>query len=189
MDATMEPFHGRIPQDALLLMRRSALAVLESPELVQRVHRMIVDQEQDEDFEGLEQQLGQHIRDAMGASLRDAGLAQGLIHAVLETADRVRRSCEITQDLDDEEWLVTLQMPGRIIAHNSFDPSMGGTLENKTGIENINEKSMDLVISTEDGRTYPIHTEPFQVGWRFTGEALHDRDVVLMATSFVPNPE
>lgn len=189
IDATIEEFHGQIPQDTLLIMRRNALTVLESPELVQRIHRMIVDQEEDQDFEGLEQQLAQQIRDTMAVSLRDAGVRPGVVADVLDAAERVRRTRDITQDLGDEEWMVTLQMPGRVIAHNSFDPLMGGTLKNKTGIEDLNAKAVDLVISTDDGRAFPIHSEPFQVGWRFKGDALFDRDVVLMATSFVPKEE
>jgi hypothetical protein len=33
-----------------------------------------------------------------------------------------------------------------------------------------------------------IHAAPDQCGWTFKGQALRDRDVVLMATSFVPKP-
>ncbi len=69
--------------------------------------------------------------------------------AFIEQFERQRQRRAITEDLQDENWEVVLQLPGRIIGHNSLnhDPE-GGVIQ-----------------------------------WEFDGDALNDRDQVLLATS------
>ncbi|MCH7813086.1 MAG: hypothetical protein IID40_03605 [Planctomycetes bacterium] len=75
----------------------------------------------------------------------------GLVQTFQAAVDRQRRLQAITEDLQDESFEVRLQLPGRIVGHNS------------------------LIGIRDDG----------QVEWEFDGQALNDRDQVLLATSVV----
>ena len=80
---------------------------------------------------------------------RDPG--GGLVQTFQAAVDHQRRLRAVTKDLQDEGFEVRLQLPGRIVGHNS------------------------LIGINDDGL----------VEWEFDGDALNDRDQVLLATSFV----
>ena len=69
----------------------------------------------------------------------------------MDQFERERRRYAISEDLADEHWKVVVELPGRILGHNS------------------------LACDSDDG----------EVKWEFDGDALYDRDEVLLATSVV----
>ena len=90
-------------------------------------------------------------------------------------------------------------MPGRSIAHNSFGDSSQffhdmlepqedenvtrhGKVESKVAVMRNGQRE---IVTTQ----HKYESRSNKVAWEFDGKALRDRDVVLMATSFVPNTE
>jgi len=94
--------------------------------------------------------------DAFVRSLReDAGFGAGGIAAFRASYDRAKRRYEITSLLGGHGWEVCAELPGSLVAHN------GDSVE----------------LETKGGGC--------EVCWNFEGKAVRDRDVELMATSFV----
>lgn len=95
--------------------------------------------------------------DAFVRSLReDTGFTDRDVDAFLASYDRAKQRYDITDRLAGHAWEVCVNLPGTLAAHNG---------------DNVNPKM-------KDGGC--------QVCWSFDGKAIRDRDVDLMATSFVP---
>ncbi|MBI3272444.1 MAG: hypothetical protein HYZ53_25860 [Planctomycetes bacterium] len=107
----------------------------------------------------LAERLNLESKTSLEASLSGAGLSGEVVRAFVERCEFHRRARDVSSDLSDERWEVNVTLPGRIVDHNSLDAQEGA--------------------DAADNR----------VLWRFDGKALQDRDVVLLATSFLPSEE
>ncbi len=141
-----------LPQRAFLDARRSARPIYHDKQLAARVVDLLTDGAP-VDLAPLEHEVRTRAKDAISVSLTDAGVPKDRIAAFLEAFEQVRETYELTKDLSDESWKVTVELPGTIVAHNAGEADSAA---------------------------------PNQVEWRFDGKAFFDRDLVLMATSFVP---
>jgi len=98
--------------------------------------------------------------DAFVRSLReDAGFTDRDVDTFLASYDRVKQRYDITNQIGGHAWEICVNLPGRLAAHNG---------------ENV-------TLKMKDGGC--------QVCWSFDGKAIRDRDVDLMATSFVPGAD
>ena len=192
-----------IPQDALLEARRSAMAVFSSDEITNGVMELLHDDRDDEFVarraEQLEENLRTRVHEAAERALRNSGVRAAVSDEVVERCVLAHDAFEITEDLGDETWLVGVVMPGRIIAHNSSgDPGREFFEELLEPVEQegvSRQSSISATVRVEkDGRSETVssvqsYESRNKVAWEFDGQALRDRDVVLMATSFVQNTE
>ena len=187
-----------LSQDALLHARRAASNVFEANELTDRVVELLGknDDAAADDLAGIELEVFSRVREAIETGLADAGVRRTAIDQFLNQYELAREAFSTTEDLGDETWFVGVEMPGRVVAHNSSgDPGQKfaemlepveqegvtrqSTIETTVRVEK-NGQAQD-VTSTE---SYDSRNN--KVAWEFDGKALRDRDVVLMATSFVP---
>lgn len=191
---------SQIPQHALLEARRRALAVYTSDELMKQLAGLLREDATDGGLaDKLEQDLNARVRRAATESLRELGVPSAAIDDFVERCTLANDAFEITEDLGDESWFVGVTMPGRIVAHNSFgDPSqlLAKMLEPVEQDGVVRQSSISATVAVEkDGRRETVTTieshesRSNNVAWEFDGKALRDRDVVLMATSFVPHEE
>jgi hypothetical protein len=123
--------------------------------------------------------MTRRVRAAVESTLTDSQGAKNASDTYLRAFDMVRDDYRLSEDLGDEQWGVAVRLPGRIIAHNCFDAS---AQPSETAAS-----EPDLLKGLLAGDVFP--QGPDRVGWRLEGPALYDREVVLMATSFVPAKE
>lgn len=145
-----------LPQQAFLDALRSAMAPYEKATLPAQAIDLLARGATDE-IVALAVQIEAEVKQATEASLRASGLPETSVRAFSDRTAFHRQRREIANDLGDENWQVTVILPGKIVGHNGLDAPAGA----------------------ETGR----------VTWKFDGKALLDRDVVLMASSFVPRGE
>lgn len=97
--------------------------------------------------------------DAMVQSLRtDAEFSDADVRAFDRAFARAKRRHEITEAIGAHQFEICVTMPGRIVAHNAYDAS---------GVQ------------SDDGAFN-------RVCWEMEGKAVHDREVEMLVTSFVP---
>ncbi len=188
-----------ISQDALLHARRGATNVFASSELTDRVIELLGknDDAAADDLAGIEREVFGRVREAIETSLTDAGVRRTVVDQFLNQYELAREAFATTEDLGDETWFVGVEMPGRVIAHNSSgDPGQKfAELLKPVEQEGVTRQStIETIVRVEKNgqaqdvtsiQTYELRSN--KVAWEFDGKALRDRDVVLMATSFVPN--
>lgn len=124
----------------------------------------------------LAERLKSDVRKTIERVLHEEKVPDADVQAFLAAYDRVRTAYDLSEDLGDDVWAVALRMPGKIIAHNCFD-------EETQPAATAADTGDPMAALLEDG-DFP--RGPDWVGWSFEGSALYDREVVLMATSFVP---
>ncbi len=187
-----------VSQEALLRARRGVLNVYKAGGLLEQAVKLL-GQDDDkiaQEVERLEGELHEQVHQAIEAALRDANLRKPVIDEFFDRYELAREAFEITGDLGDESWFVGVEMPGRIIAHNSFGDSsqfFHDMLEPQAD-ENVTRQGQveSNVAVMKNGKReiattqHKYESRSSKVAWEFNGQALRDRDVVLMATSFVP---
>ncbi len=187
-----------VSQEALLHARRGAVNAYRAGRLLDEVVELL-GQDDDkiaQEVERLEGELHEQVRQAIEKALRNANLRKPIIDQFLDRYELAREAFEITGDLSDESWFVGVEMPGRIMAHNSFgdsSPFFHDMLEPQKD-ENMTRhgKVESNVAVMKNGQREIVTTQheyesrSNKVAWEFNGKALRDRNVVLMATSFVP---
>lgn len=188
-----------ISQDALLHARRAASNVFASNELTNQVIGLLGENDDAaaDDLAGIEREVFSRVREAIAAGLADAGVRRTVVDQFLNQYELAREAFATTEDLGDETWLVGVVMPGRVIAHNSSgDPGrkFAELLEPVAQVGVTRQSTIEATVRVEkDGQAQDVtsilsyESRSNKVAWEFDGEALRDRDVVLMATSFVPN--
>ncbi len=181
-----------VSQHALLKARRSAMKVYSSKDLFDRVIELLVRDDDDdaEEVEQIERELRAQVRSAVEAALSSAQVKHTVIEQFLDGYQLAREAFEVTGDLGDESWLVSVEMPGRIMAHNSSQALLRPVEEQDA----VRKMAISATVAIEkDGELKPVtsiheyESRSGKVAWEFDGKALRDRDMVLMATSFVPN--
>jgi len=191
---------SQIPQRALLVARRNALAIYSSDDLMKQLADLLREDAEDEGLaDALERDLNARVRRAATESLRKSGVPSAAIDEFVERCTLANNAFEITEDIGDESWFVGVTMPGRIVAHNSFgDPGQmfAEMLEPVEQDGVVRQSSISATVAVEkDGRRETLtaiqshESRSNNVAWEFDGKALRDRDVVLMATSFVAREE
>ncbi len=187
-----------VSQEALLHARRGAVKVYKAGGLLAQVVKLLGQQDDKiaQEVERIEGGLLEQVRQAIETALRDANLRKSVIDQFLDRYELAREAFDITGDLSDESWFVSVEMPGRIIAHNSFGDSsqfFHDMLEPQKDDNVTRHRTVESKIAVmKNGQREIVTTQheyqsrSNKVAWEFNGQALRDRDVVLMATSFVP---
>lgn len=187
-----------VSQEALLNARRGAVNVYKSGGLLDEATQLL-GQDDDkiaQEVERIEGELREQVRQAIETALREANVGKPVIDQFLDRYELAREAFEITGDLSDESWFVGVEMPGRIIAHNAFGDSSQffhdmlepHPIEGETRHGKVESKVAVMKNGKREIVTmqHEYETRSNKVAWEFNGKALRDRDVVLMATSFVP---
>lgn len=175
-----------IPQDAQLAAMQSVHTVYLAEALMEQVMAIVSPETQPADDEGdrLEQELRLESLKNVERTLEAAKVAPAEVGKLLAAYEHIEATYKLTEDLNDEEWVVAVAMPGTIVAHNA--PSSGHAKALEKDLLKQFEAFPELSKLVHDYARADFAPGYQQVGWKFDGEALHDRDVVLMATSFVP---
>ncbi len=139
------------PQHYELLLRRALLEHFEKADLtpVLELLRQPQSEERDAQVNRYGEELIEASRDTLRAQLEELRVPRREIEAFFEAYDEEQARRAVTEDLGDERFVVRLELPGELVAHNGD--------------------------SVNDG----------VVEWEFGGQALLDREHVLMATSRV----
>ncbi|MCB9850473.1 MAG: hypothetical protein H6817_07175 [Phycisphaerales bacterium] len=178
VDAALATVQDDVPQDFRLDIREAASAVYDDADLRAKVVTLLTDKDSDKSGDSIMAGLQERVL----AAIANAGEQH---HVSAKDMSRIRAAYEsartdhaISEDIGDDVWTVAVRLPGRIIAHNSEK-------------EDEKPKSADEATTPPTEFTLDAMNDGFlrdvdRCGWSFEGKALYDRDVVLMATSFVP---
>jgi hypothetical protein len=91
-------------------------------------------------------------RDAMQDALRrDAGFSGEQVNVFLQHYQRARRAHEVTEDLNDDRFRITVEMPGRIVASNAASASDHQAIWDLKG-EDFRDRRLELLVSSVVGR-------------------------------------
>ncbi len=127
-------------------------------------------------LEQFDRELSDRVEQVISASLREAGVTETIADRFLAEYRQARAHHEVTDDLGDEEFILVVEMPGVVVAHNSRDEAW-------TNDEPGDEKPAGGL--HEQMRAETIIRQPNRAAWSFRGDELRDYDMVLLATSFV----
>ncbi len=178
-----------LPMDAWLTARDRVTEVYQSPELLKRMRSLIHKEDAGDESAAMEQEVRREAKQALRAALTESHLPVPSVDAFLTAWDHVQAEYEVTADLADEEIEVWATLPGRIITHNADKVPEPATL--LSDAERATEAGFPQLADVLRGYAKEAQAaEPDlgfeQVTWQFEGKATYDRDVFLMATSFVP---
>lgn len=181
---------GNIPQVAQLKAIGSIREIANDSQLTALTVTLLVKTDAGKYANTLEQDLYDRISKGVRKALVENGTSAADVTEVMKNLESARLRLEISKDLEDESWDVELALPGKIVAHDfqgnpeSLDPT--DLDEHEPDAE---ESHLDKAMRTLADRMKPFATKPgFETySWTFDSRALHDRDVVIMAISFVPN--
>jgi hypothetical protein len=148
--AASEALRPGLKQDEWLVLRQ-AIADVYDRIGIERVARILQmeDQQVGEEIQRLVDEVSGQVRQAIRQTLSASDATGSLGRRFAEQFEVERRRHSVSEDLQDENWTVSLELPGRLVGHNG-DSVKGGV-----------------------------------VTWKFAGNALCDRDQILMATSVV----
>ncbi len=185
LDEALERLDDAVPQDAWLATWAAVRKIYEADALLDETLAVLNDANVGERAAGLERDLQDEVATIVRTTLADAGVSSTTIDNVLESYWLSRDAFRLTEDLADEQWNIAVILPGRIIGSNTRDDSEPDDLDCTEPIK------ADDPLGPVATKLCNLEDSPgFQaIGWTFDGDALRDRDVVLMATSFVPAPE
>jgi len=148
--AAAEALHPPLQQEQWLMLRQGIAEVCDRISIERVVELLLMEGEQagDEIRRQVDEVFAQ-IHQVISQTLSETDATGSLSQRFAEQFEIERRRYAISEDLQDENWEVSLQLPGRLVGHNG-DNIKGNMIE-----------------------------------WKFGGNALCDRDQVLMATSVV----
>lgn len=134
------------------------------------------------EFEALEQRLRANVVETVGTSLAERRVPAAAIDRLLAGYRNARTYFDLTDDLSDEDWTVIAVLPGTIVAHNSRKEAPKPLDLAEVG----DSEEAEYVALAEEIAGLGYKPGFMTIQWSFDAEALHDRHVSLMATSFVP---
>ncbi|MCP4251632.1 MAG: hypothetical protein GY778_31730 [bacterium] len=112
----------------------------------------LLQMEGDEAKEQIDLEVGKinaRIKDRIDRILTERDLAGGLGEAFWAAVDRQRRLHAVTEDLQDEGYEVRLQLPGRIVGHNSLvGIHDGGVVEWEFECDALNDRDQVLLATS-----------------------------------------
>lgn len=183
-DQAAESVTAAIPQDAILAARRAIGAVYDEESAVTKLESMLAEKDAGPEYESLETDTRELAAANMRSALERKHVAPAAIEALVAACVDARSTFEVTDDIGDEDWLVKMVMPGRIVEHNCFEHDEGTPVDLNQLAKDAEPEFQPLIAELSAAGFGPGFSE---LDWTFDGKALYDRDVVVMATSFVPN--
>ena len=180
-----EAFDSALPQDALLAAWRAATGVYDTETLLPRITAILEASDVGEQVAALDVELRARVQENVAKALTESGCSRRTVTAFLDELAAVQTDLQTTEDLGDEEWdWFAVQMPGRIVGHNSLTSVETEPVDlDEPPDDDAEPELIDLVKAMrEQGAKAGYEV----VAWSFDGKAIRDRDIVLMATSFVP---
>ena len=149
--AGAEALEDEWPQHYGLLLRQAVLDHFEQADMDEIL--ALLAEPQNEERDASVSELGDALiatmHEVLIEKMRELRIPHDQMEVFFESFDEEQARAAVTDDLNDEQWEVRVELPGEIVAHNG------------------------------------IEVEGREVVWKFSGEFLHDRDQVLMATSRV----
>lgn len=184
LDRAVVGLDSPLRQDAWLAARQAAGRAYDRPGLADEVTEIAKSEDSGERLQTLEQRIRAEVEAGVRASLAGRSVHHAVIDRVIDGLKLAAEDFEISEDIGDEQWTVTVLLPGRIIAHNA--QSSPDHVED-VGEDDDEDESIELRALMADLREYMADGASFEsVDWDFDGKALYDADLVLAATSFVP---
>lgn len=169
----------RLPQDAWLAARKAGLNTYAQEFTDQKLAELLKSEDGATEAVEMANQTRELVVDTMRDALRERRIPPMLINEFINAYRLSRDEFETTEDLGDENWRVTVVLPGTIVGYNGVD-----ALAPNNNDDRGRNPASDAVYKVLDEAKF----EPgfSRVRWEFDGNWLADRDVVLAATSFVP---
>lgn len=169
----------RLPQDAWLAALRAGLNTYEREFTDQKLTELLKSDDDAAEAMALANQTRELVVESMRQALRKQRIAPMLINEFIDAYHLSRDEFDVTEDLGDENWRVTVVLPGNIIGYNGAD-AMTPDMNDDRGRNPASDAGYEVLdqVTFEPGFS--------RVRWEFDGNRLADRDVVLAATSFVP---
>ncbi|UCF34791.1 MAG: hypothetical protein JSV78_05690, partial [Phycisphaerales bacterium] len=210
IDQAARSLEDEIPPQVWLPIRLNVRAIYHSEELRAKTLEMISFLHTDEMADAaakLEEGVLADVLETLKSTLSNGGLPGSLIERFVRAYELAREGYSITEDLTDEKWRVCVDMPGRIVAHScdeeDFAPTneLVATLDEKDAPKEADEQASGrdecgawTGLPIDEPLFCDLFADEFKRApnrccWNFTGDALLDYDVILMATSFVPDEE
>ena len=184
LDRAVVGLDSPLRQDAWLAARQAAGRAYDRPGLVEEVTEIAKSEDSGEWLQALEQRIRAEVEAGVRVALASGNVNRAAIDRVIDGLKLAAEDFEISEDIGDEQWTVTVVLPGRIIAHNAG--SSPDRVED-VGEDDDEDESIELRALMADLREYMADGVSFEsVDWDFDGEAMYDADIVLAATSFVP---
>lgn len=151
-EAAAKAVEPPLRQDDRLAIHQVIAGVFREVDTDRVVKILLLDDDlKDAEIAGAVQEVRDELERKINEVLSARDPAGTLGRVFMDQFERERRRYAISEDLADERWKVVVELPGRILGHNS------------------------LAGDPDDG----------EVRWEFDGDALYDRDEVLLATSVV----
>lgn len=137
------------PQEAWLAMYEAMAEPARSLDLL-RIAEMMSRELTPEDEEALDatgERLDAETLAAAQRAMREVGLGKTMANEIIERFDYHRRYHEITSDLGDDAFEITVVMPGRIVGHNGDDRS-GSRVTWKFGGDYVRDRDIELMVTS-----------------------------------------
>ncbi|NOX59140.1 MAG: hypothetical protein GXP29_09830 [Planctomycetes bacterium] len=180
----------RIPQRVQLASLRRVREIFNDKKYSDQAMLLLLNTNGAQDTTAIEDSLAARIIDTLEQTLANGGVDKTMTKSAITEYQNARRDRLISQDLEDESWGVELLLPGKIVAHDGQDePEPLDPSDLEIGSDEDSSDPMDDAARMISAKLKAFVDNPgFETySWSFDAKALHDRDVVLMATSFVPN--
>jgi len=169
----------RLPQDAWLAALKAGLDTYEQEFTDQKLSELLKSEDGTTEAMTLANQTRELVVESMRQSLREQRIAPMRINEFIEAYQLARDEFDVTEDLGDENWRVTVVLPGSIIGYNGADATTPDMNDDR-GKNPASDSAYKVLDKAEFEPGFSL------VRWEFDGNYLADRDVVLAATSFVP---
>ena len=186
VDQSMENVTPAVPQDTWLKARQAARQVYDVEKLTDTVTALLKDEDVGHGVKEVEQDLQKHVLSAVRTALSDGHVSADVTRRILDGYHLARTAHQVTEDLGDEDWEVKVYLPGKIIAHDSSEQEKPDDFDPAQALDELSEEP-EVHLGSLITQMAELDFKPgFQsITWSFNGKALYDRDVTLMATSFV----
>lgn len=186
VDRAFAAVDANLRQDVWLAAREAAGRAYGRPGLLEEAIEISKAGDSGGQLASIERRLKAEVESDVRAAMTDRGVVAAVVDRVIDAMRLATDAFEISEDIQDEEWMVSVALPGRIIGHNSTEQVDRVELDDDeaedTSIEAValGELAAELRKHMADGVTFE------SINWDVSGQSFHDADVVLAATSFVP---
>ena len=145
---------GAAPQDAWLAARASVLAIpneLDYDALARMIESDDEDPEKEKLIDAEAKALEARIERALDESLRDAGLPGAMLAQFTQRFHRHHRYHQVTEDLNDDNFKISIEMPGHVVGSNA-DQFSGGKAVWKFAGSDLHDRDAELFITSRVAR-------------------------------------
>ena len=187
LDRAVAGLESPLRQDAWLAARQAAGRAYDRPGLEEEAAEIAKSEDSGDRFLVIEKRIRAEVEANVRAVLAEQSVGDAAIDRVIDGLKLAAEDFEISEDISDEQWRVSVVLPGRIIAHNSESNPDRVKDEAEDGDDEQSIEAIELGALMAELRVYMADGATFEsVEWEFQGDALYDADLVLAATSFVP---